>query len=92
MAQTPVTTGNHSFQNYDGWARYKTPATVLWGSTPNTCTVTDPKVSTNSFIEVNVTGVTPQAGRWAITSNTGNFVITSSDAESSTLTISYIIL
>ncbi len=92
MAQTPTTTGNHSFQNYDGWARYKVPATVLWGSTANTCVVTDAKVSTNSFVEVNVTGTTPQAGRWAVTASTGSFTITSSDAESATLPISYIIL
>lgn len=91
MAQTP-TPGNHSAQRYSPWNRYKVPATVLWGSTANTCIVTDEKVSTNSFVEVNVTGTTPQAGRWSITANNGNFVITSSDAESATLPLSYIIL
>ncbi len=91
MAQTP-TSGNHSFQNYDGWSRYKTPATVTWGSTPNTCTITDPKVSANSFVEVNVTGTVPQAGFWAISVTTGQIVITSGASENSALTLSYIIL
>lgn len=92
MAQTPVTTGNHSFQNYDGWARNKTPATALWGSTANTCTITDSKVSPNSMAFVVVTGTTPAAGRWAIVTNAGQIVITSSDAESATLPLEYIIL
>lgn len=92
MAQTPTTTGNHSFQNYDGWSRYKTPATVLWGAGGSTCTVTDPKVSPNSLIEMNVTGTIPQSGFWAVTASTGSFTITSSDSESSTLTIAYVIL
>lgn len=91
MAQTP-TSGNHSFQNYNGWARYRTPATVLWGSTANTCTITDAKFSTNSAPHVWVTGVTPQAGRWSYTVNNGSLVITSTDAESSTLPLSYIII
>lgn len=91
MAQTP-TPGNHSFQNYDGWARYKTPATVTWGSTANTCTITDAKFSTNSAPIVWVTGTTPAAGRWSYTVNSGSLVITSSDAENSGLTLSYIIL
>lgn len=91
MAQTP-TPGNHSFQQYNGWSRYKTAATTTWGSTANTCTITDAKISANSFVEVNVTGTTPQNGRWSMTATNGQLVITSTDAESSTLPISYIIL
>ena len=91
MAQTP-TSGNHSFQQYNGWARYKSPATVLWGSTANTCTITDPKVTPNSFLVVNVTGTTPAAGRWSWTTSAGQIVITSTDAESATLPLEYIIL
>ena len=92
MAQTPITTGNHSFQNYNGWARYKNPATALWGSTPNTCVITDAKVSPNSYVLVKVTGVTPQAGRWTVVEGSGIVTITSSDAESATLPLEYIIL
>jgi len=91
MAQTP-TPGNHSFQNYDGWSRYKTPATVLWGSTPNTCTITDAKIATNSFVLAYVTGATPAAGRWSYAVTNGQVVITSSDGESATLPVSYIII
>ena len=92
MAQTPLTTGNHSFQNYDGWARYKTPATVLWGSTANTCVITDAKFSANSMAIVQVTGTTPQAGFWSYTYAVGTLTITSSNSEQSTLPLSYIIL
>lgn len=92
MAQTPTSTGNHSFQNYDGWARYKVPATVLWGSTANTCTITDAKISTNSVVIAWVTGTTPAAGRWSYVMSAGSVAITSSDGESATLPVSYIIL
>jgi hypothetical protein len=92
MAQTP-TPGNHSAQNYSPWNRYKTPATTTWGSTANTCTITDPKATTNSAVLVWVTGTTPAAGRWSIsTATVGSIIITSTDAESSTLPISYILL
>lgn len=91
MAQTP-TSGNHSFQNYNAWARYKAPATVLWGSTANTCTITDPKCTPNSMIVINVTGATPAAGRWAVVTSSGSIVITSTDAESATLPLEYILL
>ena len=91
MAQTP-TPGNHSFQRYNAWSRYKTPATTTWGSTANTCTITDDKIAANSIVDVKVTGSTPAAGRWSYTVTAGQVVITSSDAEQSTLPLSYIIL
>lgn len=91
MAQTP-TPGNHSFQRYDGWARYKTPATVTWGSTVNTCVITDDKVSPNSAPFAWVTGTTPAAGRWSYVAGTGTLTITSTDQENSALTLSYILL
>jgi hypothetical protein len=81
-----------SFQQYSSWARYKVPATTTWGDTANTCTITDSKISTNSVVIVQVTGTTPAAGNWSYTSNQGSLTITSSDAESSTLPLSYIIL
>lgn len=92
MAQTPVTTGNHSFMHYDGWSRYKQPATVLWGSTPNTCVITDGKIRPNAAVFLWVTGTTPAAGNWSWTAGSGSVTITSTDAESSILPISYIIL
>ena len=92
MAQTPVTTGNHSFQRYNAWARYKTPATVLWGSGGNTCTITDDKISANSIPDFWVTGTTPQAGQWSYVLSSGSITITSSSSESATLPVSYTLL
>lgn len=66
--------------------------TTTWGSTANTCTITDAYVHTNSAVLVWVTGTTPQAGRWSISCTQGTITITSSDGESSTLPISYIVL
>jgi hypothetical protein len=71
--------------------RYKKIASVTWGAGGNTSTITDQNVGTNSQVEYWVTGTVPQAGQWAIAVNQGNFVFTSSDSESSTLPISYII-
>lgn len=71
---------------------YKTINTTTWGAVANTCTITDTYINTNSFIVLNVTGTTPAAGRWSWTVTQDTLVITSSDAESSTLPISYIVL
>lgn len=71
---------------------YKTVNTTTWGSTPNTCTIADTYINTNSFVVLNVTGTTPAAGRWSWTVTQDQLVITSTDAESSTLPISYIVL
>lgn len=81
-----------SFQQYNAWSRYKVPETTTWGDTANTCTITDSKISTNSCVIVWVTGTTPAVGNWSYTVNQGSVVITSSDGESSTLPLSYIIL
>lgn len=71
---------------------FKTVNTTTWGSTPNTCTITDEYVHTNSAVLVWVTGTTPAAGRWSWDCTQGTITITSSDAESSTLPIAYIVL
>lgn len=71
---------------------YKTMNTTTWGSTPNTCTISDSYVHTNSIALIQVSGTTPQAGIWSVTYTEGVITITSSDAESSTLPISYIVL
>lgn len=70
----------------------KTLSTTTWGATPNTCTITDEYVHPNSVVLAYVTGTTPAAGRWSYIVSQGSVAITSSDAESSTLAISYIIL
>ncbi len=66
--------------------------TTTWGAGGTTCTITDPYVHTNSWVDVGVTGSTPQNGYWALTITQGQILITSSNAESSTLPISYVVL
>ena len=82
---------NNSFQNYDGWARYKVPTTTTWGAGGVSCTITDANIHPNSQVEVWVTGTTPAAGQWSYVMNQGNAVITSASSESSSLPLSYII-
>ncbi len=65
--------------------------TFTWGAGGNSVTITDPNCRTNSQIDFWVTGTVPQAGQWAITVNAGSFTITSSDSESSTLPVSYLV-
>lgn len=72
--------------------RYKTITSTTWGATANTCTITDPNITTNSEIRVWVNGTTPAAGRWSYTYSVGSVAITSSDGESSTLALRYYIV
>lgn len=85
-------TGKQSPQSGLPPLAFKTLNTTTWGSTANTCTITDEYIHPNSTIIAYVTGTTPAAGRWSYTVGQGTVAITSSDAESSTLAISYIIL
>lgn len=67
--------------------------TATWGSGGNSSTITDAYIHPNSALFIWVTGTTPAAGsNWSQTITQGQCVITSTDAESSTLPISYIIL
>jgi len=66
--------------------------TTTWGGTANTCTITDEYIHPNSVVMAFVTGTTPAAGRWSYTVTQGSVAITSTDAESSTLPVSYIVL
>ena len=65
--------------------------TGTWGSGGNTLTILDEYIHPNSQVDVWVTGSTPQAGNWSYTITQGSCVITSSNAESSTLPIAYVI-
>lgn len=76
---------------YDPAFRFKTITTTTWGAGGTTKTITDPKITTNSQIEIWVTGSTPAAGQWAFTYSQGSVLITSSNSESSTLPLSYYI-
>lgn len=72
---------------------YKTVNTTTWGASANACTITDEYIHPNSVVLVQVNGTTPAAGSWAYgTPSVGSIVITSSDGESSTLALTYIVL
>lgn len=70
----------------------KTLSTTTWGAVANTMTITDEYIHPNSVVLAYVTGTTPAAGRWSYTVTQGVCAITSTDAENSTLAVSYIIL
>lgn len=69
----------------------KTINTGTWGSGGNTLTITDAYIHPNSQVDIWVTGTVPQAGQWALNITQGQCVVTSSDAESSTLPIAYVV-
>lgn len=66
--------------------------TGTWGANSVTCLITDANIRANSTVIAYVTGTTAPAGRWAYTVANGTCTITSSDAESSTLAMAYIVL
>lgn len=64
--------------------------TGTWGTTGNTCLITDPGISPNSIVHAQVNSASVQAaGNWSYTYAAGTCTITSSDGESSTLPIIY---
>lgn len=87
-----MATGSQSPQSTLPPLALKTVNTTTWGSTPNTCTITDAYIHPNSVVIAYVTSTTPSAGRWSYTVSQGSVAITSSSAENSTLPISYIVL
>lgn len=67
--------------------------TGTWGSGGNTCVITDAKIHANSAMLVWVTGLVPAAGtNWAQTIVNGSCTLTSTDGESSTLPMAYIVI
>jgi hypothetical protein len=72
--------------------RMKQLNTTTWGSNSNTLTVTDTYIFPNSVVIAFPTGTVPAAGNWSYAVTQGQVVITSSDSESSTLAITYIVL
>lgn len=66
--------------------------TTTWGATANTLTITDSYIKANSVVIAYVTGTIPAAGSWSYAITAGQCVITSDNAESSTLPVSYIVL
>lgn len=86
-----MATGHQSPQSTLPPLALKVINTTTWGSAGNTCTITDAYIHTNSQVDTWVTGAVPQAGQWAYAITQGQVVITSTDAESSTLPISYVV-
>lgn len=92
MAFTSTNNGHQSPASSLPPLSIKTVNSGTWGSVANTCAITDEYIHTNSVVIAWVTGTTPQAGRWSITMTQGVATITSTDPESSTLPVSYIVL
>lgn len=92
MAYTSTNNGHQSPQSSLPPLAVKVINTGTWGSVANTCVITDEYIHPNSAVFAWVTGTTPAAGRWSITVSQGSATITSSDGESSTLPVSYIVL
>lgn len=65
--------------------------TGTWGANSNTCVISDGKIHSNSQVLVQVTGTIPANGNWSYTVANGSLTITSSDSESSTLALSYVV-
>lgn len=86
-----MSTGHQSPQSSLPPLSQKVVNTTTWGAGATTVTITDEYCHTNSQPDVWVTGTVPAAGQWSYQVNQGNFVITSSSSESSTLPISYVL-
>lgn len=87
-----MVSNNNSFQNYNGWARYKIPTAITWGAGGTSLTITDANIHPNSQVELWATGSSVQpAGNWSYTYNQGSCVITSSNSENSAMTLNYVI-
>lgn len=87
-----MSTGHQSPQSSLPPLSQKTINTTTWGAGGTTTTITDEYIHPNSQVSVWVTGSTPANGTsWAYAVTEGQVVITSTDAENSGLTISYVV-
>lgn len=91
MAFSATSAGHQSPQSSLPPLSQKQVNTGTWGANSNTCLITDEYIHSNSDVHVWVTGTTPAVGNWAITMAQGTATITSTDPESSTLTLAYIV-
>lgn len=92
MAFVKTSAGHQSPQSSLPPFSQKQINTGTWGSVANTCLITDEYIHPNSMVLVQVTGTTPSAGNWSFTIAQGTCTITSTDAENSALTMSYIVI
>jgi hypothetical protein len=88
-----MATGHQSPQSSLPPLSQKVVNTTTWGAGGNTTTITDEYIHPNSVVIVWVTGTVPATGtNWAMNITQGQVVLTSTDAESSTLALSYVVL
>ena len=93
MAFSATSAGHQSPQSSLPPFSVKEVNTGTWGANSNTCLITDEYIHPNSVVIAYVTGTSAQAaGNWSYVVAQGTCTITSSDSESSTLPISYIVL
>lgn len=93
MAFSATSAGHYSPQSGLPPLSYKVLNTGTWGANSNTCLITDEYIHPNSVVIAFVTGTSAQAaGRWSYLVEQGTCTITSSDSESSTLPITYIVI
>lgn len=92
MAFTSTNNGHQSPQSSLPPLSVKVVNSGTWGAVANTCVITDEYIHANSVVIAWVTGTTPAAGRWSYTMSQGSATVTSTDAESSSLPVSYIVL
>lgn len=92
MAFSATSAGHQSPQSSLPPFSLKTLNTGTWGANSNTCAITDEYIHPNSVVIAFVTGTTPAAGTWSYTITQGVATITSSDSESSTLAMTYIVI
>lgn len=91
MAFVPISSDHQSPYEVTPVLSQKQLNTGTWGSGGNSCVITNGKIHLNSDVRVIVTGTTPQAGNWSYVVGNGTMTITSSDSESSTLPMSYVV-
>lgn len=86
--------GTMTAAEYLPFFRYKNVATKAWTTSGNTDVVSDPKVSSNSFIDfMFLNGTFPAGTNWSVTLNPGvGFTVTSTDSESTNFSYAYRIL
>ncbi len=93
MAFSATSAGHQSPQSSMPALAVKQINTGTWGANSNTCLITDEYIHPNSVVIAYVTGTAAQAaGNWSYVVAQGTCTITSSDSESSTLPISYVVL
>lgn len=83
---------SRSISNYDPAFSTKQITNITWGAGGNTLVIVDSNLTTNSQVEIWPTGTVANSGNWAYNYTVpGQVTITSSNSESSTLTLAYYI-